>query len=77
MNRQAAEKYVRILEIAKTDWQYRALVEQYSEMDESVRELLTRLSEEDCETVMEYIGLIGAVGTRLLEISCDHMELKD
>ena len=74
MNHAALCHYLHILDLAQTDSEYATLVSQYRQMNDSILDLFSRLPDADASLIMDYVGLIGAMGLRVLEIACSNTQ---
>lgn len=63
-----AEHFLSIQELAKHDPIYSELSRKYRDLDDSILDLFSRLSDHDADLVMEYIGLCNAMCIRMMEI---------
>lgn len=71
MDQKTLSKYLKLLEIAKEDMEYRLLCQECAALDGAVLDLLQRLPEVDRDLLMDYIGVTGAVSRRLMEIAAE------
>ena len=70
MDRETLGNYLKLLEIAKEDLEYRQLCAECGRLDGQVVDLLKRIPKEDRDLLMDYIGTTGAANLKLVEIAC-------
>ena len=70
MTGKVLENYLKVQDLIREDGEYRVYLGKYQAFNGLVLELLSRLPEEDADLIMEYIGVCGAMGTRIMEIVC-------
>ena len=74
MEKTAAERIFRIQAIAREDEAYRQLLEEYAHRDACFLHTLESLSPEQRAVIEDYLGLVGQMQLRLLELSVAHRE---
>lgn len=75
MDRNSADRYLKILEISQHDEKYLEYYYSYQSLQEDVRDLFARLSDMDGILIADYFGLREAMEMRLLQLACEHTEL--
>lgn len=73
MDAHTLDNYLHLHKLAKGDQEYNTLCRLYQESDQRLLALLSRLSDEDAQILMDYVGLFGAAQMRLQEIACENM----
>lgn len=70
MQNTALEKYAIILKELENDAEYQKLKKECCACEEKLREVLSALTEEQRESIIEYIGICSEMELRALEIAC-------
>ena len=70
MIEKASKRYEYVQACAETDSEFTMLRDLLNEGEPAFHKMLDRLSEEDRETILSRICLIGEIDERILEIAC-------
>lgn len=73
MDNTTLDKELHIFDLARHDWQYQQLLKEYHALDEQMMFILARIDDVDAAKIMDYIGVLGAMHSRMLEVACEHI----